>query len=100
MIQLSEEEHRMSATNLHSPGPVERRVLLFGVLGALVVSGIGCADRLTWLLESVWILLAATRSPARVAAALSSRSGRHAIEHDFVAAGRFRCVHGAVGAPQ
>lgn len=47
----------MTATKLHIPGPGERRVLLFGVIAALVLSGIGCKDRLTWLLEIVWILI-------------------------------------------
>jgi putative membrane protein len=38
------------------PGPIERRVLVAGVIGALALSFVGCKDRLTWLLEIIWIL--------------------------------------------
>lgn len=39
------------------PGPLERRLLVAGVLAALVASGIDPHDRLTWLLEVVWVML-------------------------------------------
>lgn len=40
------------------PGPRERGLLLALVVGALVVSGIAPKDRLTWLLEVVWVIAA------------------------------------------
>lgn len=40
------------------PAPVERKLLLAIVLIALVVSGIAPKDRLTWLLEVIWAIVA------------------------------------------
>ncbi len=40
------------------PAPVERRVLLALVVGALLLSLAIAHDRLTWLLETVWVMLA------------------------------------------
>ena len=40
------------------PGPRERWLLLALVVGALVVSGIAPKDRLTWLLEVIWVIVA------------------------------------------
>ena len=40
------------------PVPVERKLLLAIVLIALVVSGIAPKDRLTWLLEVIWAIVA------------------------------------------
>lgn len=40
------------------PSPVERKLLLAIAILALVVSGIGPKDRLTWLLEVVWVIVA------------------------------------------
>lgn len=40
------------------PGPRERGLLLALVVGALIVSGIAPKDRLTWLLEVVWVIAA------------------------------------------
>jgi putative membrane protein len=37
------------------PGTLERRALWFGVLAALLLSGIAPHDRLTWTLEIVWV---------------------------------------------
>lgn len=48
----------MAMSKLAIPGRGERRVLLIGIVLALIASGIGCADRMTWLLEVIWILLA------------------------------------------
>lgn len=42
---------------LTTPGPIERRVLVFGVIAAIVISYFGCKDPLTWLLEIIWILV-------------------------------------------
>jgi putative membrane protein len=42
---------------VQSPGPVEGRLLVVGVIAALVISAIDCADPMTWLLEVVWILI-------------------------------------------
>jgi putative membrane protein len=42
---------------LQSPSRKEGLLLVAGVLGALVWSGIAPHDRLTWLLEVVWVLL-------------------------------------------
>ncbi len=39
-------------------GPRERWLLLALVVGALVVSGIAPKDRLTWLLEVIWVIVA------------------------------------------
>ncbi len=44
-------------TTLITPGPIERRVLVFGVIAAIVISYFGCKDPLTWLLEIIWILI-------------------------------------------
>ena len=41
-----------------TPAPVERRVLLALVVGALLLSLAIAHDRLTWLLETVWVMLA------------------------------------------
>lgn len=40
------------------PSPVERKLLLAIAVLALVVSGIDPKDRLTWLLEVVWVIVA------------------------------------------
>ncbi|MFZ5635382.1 MAG: DUF2238 domain-containing protein [Pseudomonadota bacterium] len=40
------------------PGPKERWLLLALVVGALAVSGIAPKDRLTWLLEVIWVIAA------------------------------------------
>ncbi|HMB58110.1 MAG TPA: DUF2238 domain-containing protein [Arenimonas sp.] len=48
----------MTTTALTTPGRGEGRLLFCGVIAALLLSFIGCADRLTWLLEIFWILLA------------------------------------------
>lgn len=40
------------------PAPVERKLLLAIVLIALIVSGIAPKDRLTWLLEVIWVIVA------------------------------------------
>ena len=40
------------------PGRLERRLQLAIVIGALVVSGLSPADRLTWLLETIWVMIA------------------------------------------
>jgi putative membrane protein len=57
--KLSPAERASPGTNLplHAPGPVERRLLALGVFAALLVSAIGWADPMTWLLEVVWILI-------------------------------------------
>lgn len=47
-----------AATIRTPPGPAERRLLLGIVVIALVVSGIAPKDRLTWLLETVWVMIA------------------------------------------
>lgn len=41
--------------DLQSPGVIERRGLWFGVLFVLALSGIAPTDRLTWVLEIVWV---------------------------------------------
>lgn len=40
------------------PVPIERKLLLAIVLVALAVSGIAPKDRLTWLLEVIWVIVA------------------------------------------
>ena len=45
----------MSPSHLATPGPRERWLLILLVLGALIVSGLQPHDRLTWLLEVVWV---------------------------------------------
>jgi putative membrane protein len=40
------------------PAPIERKLLLAIVLVALAVSGIAPKDRLTWLLEVIWVIVA------------------------------------------
>jgi len=40
------------------PTPIERKLLLAIAVVALVVSGIAPKDRLTWLLEVVWVMVA------------------------------------------
>jgi putative membrane protein len=40
------------------PAPIERKLLLVIVLVALAVSGIAPKDRLTWLLEVIWVIVA------------------------------------------
>lgn len=47
----------MSPSPLASPGPRERWLLILLVLGALIVSGLQPHDRLTWLLEVVWVAI-------------------------------------------
>ena len=42
---------------LTPPGPIERRVLVFGVIAAIAISYFGCKDPLTWLLEIIWVLV-------------------------------------------
>jgi putative membrane protein len=42
---------------LTTPTPSERRLLVVIVLGALVWSGIAPHDRLTWMLEVVWVVV-------------------------------------------
>jgi putative membrane protein len=44
-------------TPLITPGPIERRMLVLGVIAAIVISYFGCKDPLTWLLEIIWILI-------------------------------------------
>ena len=48
----------MPAAIATPPGRLERRLQLAIVLFALVVSGISPADRLTWLLETIWVMIA------------------------------------------
>jgi putative membrane protein len=49
----------MSATAIATPpAPLERKLLLGTVIVALIVSGIAPKDRLTWLLEVVWAIIA------------------------------------------
>ena len=49
----------MSAASIRTPpGPAERKLLLAIVVLALIVSGIAPKDRLTWLLETVWVMIA------------------------------------------
>jgi putative membrane protein len=40
------------------PAPFERKLLLVLALGALAASGITPKDRLTWALETVWVMVA------------------------------------------
>jgi putative membrane protein len=40
------------------PAPIERKLLLGIAIGALIVSGIAPKDRLTWVLEVVWVIVA------------------------------------------
>lgn len=47
-----------SGTLAMPPSPVERKLLLAIAILALVVSGIDPKDRLTWLLEVVWVIVA------------------------------------------
>lgn len=48
----------MPAFPARTPAPLERAILLALVLGALLLSLAIARDRLTWLLETAWILLA------------------------------------------
>ncbi len=48
----------MPAAIATPPGRLERRLQLAIVLVALVVSGLSPADRLTWLLEIIWVMIA------------------------------------------
>jgi putative membrane protein len=48
----------MSTTNLTLPGYAERRVLLIGIVLALIASAVGCKDPMTWILEVIWIVVA------------------------------------------
>ena len=48
----------MPASIAAPPSPVERRLLLALVVGALLLSLAIAHDRLTWLLETVWVMLA------------------------------------------
>jgi putative membrane protein len=49
----------MSSTAIATPpSPFERKLLLFVVIAALIVSGIAPKDRLTWMLEVVWVIVA------------------------------------------
>jgi putative membrane protein len=49
----------MSATAIATPpAPYERKFLLLVVIAALIVSGIAPKDRLTWLLEVIWVIVA------------------------------------------
>jgi putative membrane protein len=47
-----------SGTLATPPSPVERKLLLAIAILALAVSGIDPKDRLTWLLEVVWVIVA------------------------------------------
>ncbi len=47
----------MSNTPLTTPGPIERRVLVAGLVAALALSYVGCTDRLTWFMEIIWVLI-------------------------------------------
>ena len=47
----------MSNTPLTTPGPIERRVLVAGLVAVLALSYIGCTDALTWFMEIVWVLI-------------------------------------------
>lgn len=38
-----------------APGKTERKILFFGVLAALVLSGLAPHDRLTWAMEVIWV---------------------------------------------
>ena len=49
----------MSATAIATPPAlIERRLLLGITIAALIVSGIAPKDRLTWLLEVIWVIVA------------------------------------------
>jgi putative membrane protein len=49
----------MSATAIATPPAlIERRLLLGIAIAALIVSGIAPKDRLTWLLEVIWVIVA------------------------------------------
>ncbi len=49
----------MSATAIATPPAlIERRLLLSIAIAALIVSGIAPKDRLTWLLEVIWVIVA------------------------------------------
>ena len=48
----------MSTRPVGVPGPWERRLLWWGVLAALLASGIAPRDRLTWAMETVWVMAA------------------------------------------
>ena len=48
----------MNARPVGVPGRGERRLLWWGVLAALLVSGIAPRDRLTWLMETLWVIAA------------------------------------------
>ena len=48
----------MNARPVGVPGRWERRLLWWGVLAALLVSGIAPRDRLTWLMETLWVIAA------------------------------------------
>lgn len=48
----------MTSTPLLSPSSFERRLLLAIAILALVASGIDPKDRLTWLLEVIWVIVA------------------------------------------
>lgn len=48
----------MSTAIATPPGRLERRLQIAIVLVALVASGIAPADRLTWLLETIWVMVA------------------------------------------
>lgn len=43
--------------SIRTPSPAERAVLVAVVLGALAWSGIAPVDRLTWMLEVVWVVV-------------------------------------------
>lgn len=48
----------MTARPVGVPDRGERRLLWYGVLAALLVSGIAPRDRLTWVMETVWVMAA------------------------------------------
>lgn len=48
----------MSSTITTLPSPPERKLLLAIAVIALIVSGIAPKDRLTWLLEVIWVIVA------------------------------------------
>lgn len=41
--------------NISTPGKTEQKILFFGVLAALLISGLAPHDRLTWAMEVIWV---------------------------------------------
>jgi putative membrane protein len=53
------DQEELSVVAIHAPPvPLERRLLLGITIAALIVSGIAPKDRLTWLLEVIWVIVA------------------------------------------